>query len=634
MVANKSPSFRTVQAFKDGLVNVAAGLGLANKKVSGNRYVDVHYSEADLVGAFNDSTWYSKILSIPVDDSLREWRKWRVDGEEIDDVMEEEKRLGYISVIREARRMARHQGGALVVIGGLPGSPTSELEIDQIARGDISYLHALSRHEVQPGELVKNPYSEHFRRPEYWTINDGTATGVQVHASRVIFFPGEKAPGSILAGTNVWGNPLWSRLHDAVIAADSGGAILSALLHEAKQDVVTIPNLAEILTSDGGDTTVMSKFQTMAIMKSISNVVVLDGGNEEGREEKWEQKQFHWQGLPDVVKALLTIMSGAADIPLTRMLGEQQTGLSGNDAGSLRHYYDAIGAHQKLEIGPTIRRLDQMLLRSAIGETDKPVSYRWNPIWQQTPTEQAEVAKLEAETVQIYSVSGMVPKAALVASTTTRLIESERWPGLKEEIEKLGDDWAEKTAEDLKSVEQLEEAGASGEGIANDNNQGRDPNQSRNQQQASDMAPQPLYVSRKVLNASEVLRWAEEQGFENTLEADDLHVTIVYSREAVDWMAMGESFQENLEVAAGGPRVVEKFGEATVISFAATELSWRHYDAKSAGASWDYEQYQPHITVSYDPAAPRPEDIEPYRGRIVLGPEIFEPLNENWSNGR
>jgi hypothetical protein len=59
-------------------------------------------------------------------------------------------------------------------------------------------------------------------------------------------------------------------------------------------------------------------------------------------------------------------------------------------------------------------------------------------------------------------------------------------------------------------------------------------------------------------------------------------------------------------------------------------LSWRHEDIKRAGASWDHPQYQPHITISWKAADVDLEKVEPYRGKIVLGPEIFEPINENW----
>lgn len=63
---------------------------------------------------------------------------------------------------------------------------------------------------------------------------------------------------------------------------------------------------------------------------------------------------------------------------------------------------------------------------------------------------------------------------------------------------------------------------------------------------------------------------------------------------------------------------------AAVLLFASSELCWRHLSIIEAGASHDLEGYIPHISLTkadVDVAA-----IEPYRGKIVLGPEIFEEI--------
>lgn len=141
-----------------------------------------------------------------------------------------------------------------------------------------------------------------------------------------------------------------------------------------------------------------------------------------------------------------------------------------------------------------------------------------------------------------------------------------------------------------------------------------------------------LYVHRPVINGGEILAWAKEQGFTSLLPASKLHVTLAFSRQPVDWMKIDASWSETLELPLGGPRMVEQFGEATVLLFASSELAWRHEEFESIGASWDFPSYRPHITLTYGGA---PEDlakIEPYRGRIVLGPEVFEEVDEDWAN--
>lgn len=133
-------------------------------------------------------------------------------------------------------------------------------------------------------------------------------------------------------------------------------------------------------------------------------------------------------------------------------------------------------------------------------------------------------------------------------------------------------------------------------------------------------------------NAADLLAWAEAQGFTQTLKAEDLHVTIAYSRTPIDWMKLGEPWEAEMEVAAGGPRLMDRFGDtgdATVLLFNKSSLTWRHEEVLRAGGSWDHGEYQPHITIAWG-EAPDLASIEPYRGKIVLGPEIFEEVDENW----
>lgn len=152
--------------------------------------------------------------------------------------------------------------------------------------------------------------------------------------------------------------------------------------------------------------------------------------------------------------------------------------------------------------------------------------------------------------------------------------------------------------------------------------------------------PRTLYVRRNVLNAKDILRWARDQGFESLVPAGDLHVTIAYSEQPVDWMKVGESYSPNedgsLRIAPGGARLVEYLGNdgAIVLMFTSSELSWRWYHIKSCGAAWKYgEDYQPHVTLTYKSDGGFDlKEIEPYRGPIILGPEIFEEVVDDWAS--
>ncbi len=145
--------------------------------------------------------------------------------------------------------------------------------------------------------------------------------------------------------------------------------------------------------------------------------------------------------------------------------------------------------------------------------------------------------------------------------------------------------------------------------------------------------PRPLYVYRRVTNAADIIGWAKKQGFKSLLPARELHVTIAYSRRPVNWFDVGGSFYASKVIAdAGGPRAVDRLGDqgAVVLHFNCSELTWRHKEFVENGASWDFPSYLAHITLTYDPGEVDISKVEPYTGKIELGPEVFEELTEDW----
>lgn len=599
----------TAGVITDGFANFVAGLGGGNAKTSAHTYV-IDHDQMTLENAYRVSTWFGKIVDIPADDATREWRTWKADKEDIERIEAEEKRLQVRQQVRQALIWARLYGGAVIIPLGLPGALNQPLWVDRIAKGSIKALTVLSRHEITAQDIITDPLDPMYGSPAKYVINSANGQQVELHPSRVIRVNG-RTVNNRRVGTNGWGDSIWMHISDAVMAADSAASVIDALLQEAKIDVVRIKNMMTMMANADMEATMIKRWQMVAVLKSISNVLMLDGDDE------WDQKQITWTGLPDVTNTLLNVMAGAADIPLTRLTGKQEAGLSGKDEGSLRNYYDSVKAKQELIISPMLAPLDAMLIRSALGKSDDGIWASWVPLFQLSEKEKAEIDKMEAETVDIYARTGLVPTDALAEATQNRMIESGRWPGLDEALEESDED-----IDGTVNPDELE----AGEAVE----------VPKNQQTSADAAPKTLYVRRDVLNADEIIAWAKGQGFKTTLPADDMHVTIAFSRTSVDWMKVGQPWSEKVEIAAGGPRMLEAFGDAgqaKVLLFASSVLSWRHQEIRNAGASWDHDEYQPHITISYAEDAPVLDTIEPYRGKIVLGPEIFEQINEKWMEG-
>lgn len=150
----------------------------------------------------------------------------------------------------------------------------------------------------------------------------------------------------------------------------------------------------------------------------------------------------------------------------------------------------------------------------------------------------------------------------------------------------------------------------------------------------------PVYAFRPVLNAEEIVAWAQSVGLEKTLTPDDMHVTVVYSK--TPFMGIDQVQSDVLclwsdrRIIRGGKRSVDRFGkmgEVLVLKLDSVDLTQEWLDHRRAGASWDWDGYQPHISLTYSaPEGIDASSIEPYDGDIVLGPLSYRPIDPNWSD--
>lgn len=142
----------------------------------------------------------------------------------------------------------------------------------------------------------------------------------------------------------------------------------------------------------------------------------------------------------------------------------------------------------------------------------------------------------------------------------------------------------------------------------------------------------PLYVCRHLLNPKPFIEWAKLNGFDKVLSPKELHVTVAYSKKSMNWDTCTPDTNEI--IVRGGKRSVTPLGDkgAVVLKFESDKLQKRFKEFKNAGASWDYENYQPHISITYKNGIEDLSKIKPYEGELVFGPEEFMPIDDNYAD--
>lgn len=582
-----------------GLVNKTTGTGTNNDKFTGMSWHHTVANPMQLRNAYRSNWLCRKAVDIPANDMLRQGWTWKADAKDVKSLEMMERAFGIKKKILRAKRMANLYGGAAILIGDGASDPAQELNVETIAKGGLKYLTVLTRFEVASGVINHDVLSPYHNLPENYYLSSGS-TGATIHPSRLVRFVGRDPASAGSLVEDVWGDSLLEGVLNEIMSVATGIISSGRMLDESTVNYYHMKGLMERLETEAGTNLVHKALHLMESMKSAINAVAIDGEN-----TTVQQFTANFAGLPEIIQMLLQAVAGGADIPLTRLLGQSPGGLNSTGESDVRNYYDMLKSEQENDLRPSVEPIFNAVIRSTLGSNPHDIDFEFNPLWQMSAAEQADLDAKRAETISKLHAGGLVPENVTQEATKTMMLDSPH-------LTSAGDAWDDEDTNGNEAPTDAEVESATSVG---------------------DGTPMPLYVRRDVLNHAEITKWAKDQGFDTTLGAD-MHVTIAFSRAPFDWHAAGRSWEDDIKIERGGPRTVEVFGnKAIVLEISHDSLKWRHKQIKRAGAEWEWPDYRPHITITYEKGKVDLEKVTPYQGKILLGPEIFERVKEDWAGG-
>lgn len=377
----------------DGLQNVVSGLSTRADKRSFNQFVFggnfFNYTELEAAYATN---WIARqIVQIPVDDAFREWREFQC--EDAADIRKEEKRLDLPNKFKQSQYWSRLYGGSAILM--VTDQPIDQpLDVTKIGKGGLKRLVVLDRWEIAPFNVnYSDPTAANYLMPEFYTIRGGSG---QIHHTHLVRIDGEDLPRRIRAYNETWGDSRLRQCLEDLKDVTSVKSGIAAMVQEANIDVINRQELSAELASDQ-DAEIMKRYSVGAQMKSLMNILLLDGT------ETYERKQLAFSGLNGILDSLYVWTSGCADIPMTRLFGQSPAGMNATGESDLRNYYDSVGSAQESRYRPQLERLDEAMIRSALGKIPEDCEWEWSPLYQESGTElaQQELAAAQSEDLRL-----------------------------------------------------------------------------------------------------------------------------------------------------------------------------------------------------------------------------------------
>lgn len=390
----------------DGWTNIVSSMGTGRDKSTHTRYSpDVNIPLETLASAYMGDGLCASIIDIFADDFTREWGTVENDPVDKDGqfiITTAMEQLDAKGAVNLAKKWARLYGGALLIIGALDGNPADKpLDIGSIQ--SIEYLKVLDIGDIILGNCLFNKdenSSEYGKIDTYavqYRINDEYIQR-RIHASRCIPFFGKKAP--MLHGgvglrpeARYWGISELQAVWPAMRAFQNAYGATSSVLNELSIGKFKFADLDEMLAEDGGKR-FQARMQAINDMKSVINSVMM------GTDEEFLRDTISLSGIPDVLDRYMMLVSAVTRYPVTKLFGRSPSGLNATGESDIKNYYDSVRACQNSD-WPYIQKLVNMV--ASWKKISVYCPFKWNPLFQLTEEQKANVDRIVAETYRTYA---------------------------------------------------------------------------------------------------------------------------------------------------------------------------------------------------------------------------------------
>ncbi len=384
---------------QDSFVNAQARLGYgAGSQADASGYaVDYLSRNRFRLEAMYRSSW---ICGKAVDAIAEDMTKRGVeiqseaDPQQIDALTAQWKRLRVWDALSDTIKWSRLYGGAVAVLLVDGQNLTTPLRVDRIGRDAFKGLLVLDRWQLQPSlQQLVTDLGPDLGLPQFYSTVGATQGAAQlpqtkIHYSRVIRLDGQDLPFFQRISENGWGQSVLERLFDRLLAFDSTTQGAAQLVYKAHLRTYKVEGLRDIIAQGGAPLEGLTKqIEFLRQTQTNEGLTLMD------KEDEFEAHSYSFGGLDVVLLQFAQQLSGALNIPLTRLFGQSPAGLSATGESDLRTYYDGIEQEQERRLRADVAKLLAVSYRSLFGK-DLPdgSDFTFRPLWQHSELEKAQMA--------------------------------------------------------------------------------------------------------------------------------------------------------------------------------------------------------------------------------------------------
>ncbi|WP_277248108.1 DUF1073 domain-containing protein [Phascolarctobacterium succinatutens] len=346
-----------------------------------------------------------------------------------------------IDKLKRGMQWGRLYGGALgVMLVKHQGYDLSQaLQLDWIMPGDFAGLLIFDRwNGVNPSsELIEDISDPDYGYPKYYTVTDPAGGGsVKIHHSRVIRFTGNTLPFWEEIAEMQWGASVVESVFDELRKRDNVSWNIAQLTFMANIRVLKMQDLGQLLaaTDNESQAELLRTLEAQNMLLNNMGMQVMDAA------DGLETHQYTFGGLADCYQQFIMDISGAAEIPVTRLFGRSPSGLNATGESDLQNYYDMIAEKQESYLRPILNKVLPPFIISTLGSLPDDFDFEFDPVAEPSDKERADLAKCGTDNVVAAYNAGLISQRTALKELKQQSERTGVWTNITDEdIERASD---------------------------------------------------------------------------------------------------------------------------------------------------------------------------------------------------
>lgn len=351
------------------------------------------------------------------------------------------RRTQLIDKLKRGMQWGRLYGGALgVMLVKHQGYDLSQpLQLDWIMPGDFAGLLIFDRwNGVNPSsELIEDISDSDYGYPKYYTVTDPAGGGsVKIHHSRVIRFTGNTLPFWEEIAEMQWGASVVESIFDELRKRDNVSWNIAQLTFMANIRVLKMQDLGQLLaaTDNESQAELLRTLEAQNMLLNNMGMQVMDAA------DGLETHQYTFGGLADCYQQFIMDISGAAEIPVTRLFGRSPSGLNATGESDLQNYYDMIAEKQESYLRPILNKVLPPFIISTLGSLPDDFDFEFDPVAEPSDKERADLAKCGTDNVVAAYNAGLISQRTALKELKQQSERTGVWTNITDEdIERASD---------------------------------------------------------------------------------------------------------------------------------------------------------------------------------------------------